>query len=245
MFNTDIDRTVSFVNWSYFTVDQVKLCTFNCSLANGVGSVIVQFCREKIQGDDKNDKDKDQINDDSVNDNNGHATRAPPSDGDSRTTRRKQSIKRTAVSSFSHAVSPNTLHRGRWASLVGSMCYVADTLWIGRRCGDIVVVNVTPNNAYEYKFGEVVAMLCSEYMPGYGSGRIERLLAVGGDRVLSFRAVDADECGGRGGEAGVGGEDEVSRVEVWEAGGLDRLHRLKTLVNSHRGVDGPLDATIL
>ena len=230
----------------------MKLCTFNCSLTNGVGSVIVQFCSDEVEG--SYGKDQVVVDDDSAhgsaNDVGRRSTaskRAPPSGGgeskQSATMRRKQSIKRMAVGSFSHSVSPNTLHRGRWAALIGSICYVADTLWIGRRCGDIVVVNVTPNNAYECKFGEVVAVLCSEYMPGYGSGRIERLLSVGGDRVLAFRAVDADEVGSGGRVRGV--EDEVSRVEVWQAAGLDRLHRLTTLVNSHRGVDGPRDATIM
>ena len=140
---------------------------------------------------------------------------------------------RKTVGSFSHAVSANTLHRGRWASLVGSISYVDDTLWVGRRCGDIVVVNVTRSNA----FGEVIAVLCSEYMPGYGSGRIERLLAVGGDIVLALRPVD--DADGRD------SEDEVTRVEVWQACGLDRLHGLANLVNSHCVSDVPVEATTM
>ena len=205
--------------------NQVKRCTFDCSQTNGIGSVIVQFPGEV--GRIFDDKDCDD-NADSVQDSDGCSSR--PSSGDSNHMR----WKRKTVGSFSHAVSADTLHRGRWASLVGSICYVDDTLWIGRRCGDIVVVNVARNHN---AFGHVVAVLCSEYMPGYGSGRIERLLSVGGDSVLSFWAVDDGDRGDA--------EDEVTRVEVWQACGVERLHRLANLVNSHCVADVPVEATTM
>ena len=70
---------------------------------------------------------------------------------------------------------------------VTSLLVVKDSLWIGRDTGDIIITNIDKESPYDYRFGEVIAVLSVQSFLCWSHGAIRQLMPVGSDRVVACR----------------------------------------------------------
>jgi hypothetical protein len=105
---------------------------------------------------------------------------------------------------------------------VCSMVHVGDTLWVGRNCGDILIVNVGQRNSFQYC--EVIAILkVSSSAPDLGKD-VNVLLSTG-NSVVSF-----SKTGSRKGE-----------VMTWEPYTSQDVQRIQSYWSWRKRTKDPLD----
>ncbi|KAK3096675.1 hypothetical protein FSP39_002282 [Pinctada imbricata] len=89
------------------------------------------------------------------------------------------------------------------STTISSMICVGDSLWIGRKCGDIVVVNIKSNSSLNYEHGRVMACMKPKYSEEETFDteyKTETLLLVG-SLVISLANED----------------DSSTKIMAWEA----------------------------
>lgn len=99
---------------------------------------------------------------------------------------------------------------------VRSMCFVRGALWVGRESGDILVVNVTHSNPYDFEHGQVLAVLnLEDQEKSYGT---ENLVNMNDDRVIATRTSREPKA-----------IRHSTQLVCWSALGLDRIHQYRQI----------------
>lgn len=99
---------------------------------------------------------------------------------------------------------------------VRSMCYVRGALWVGRENGDILVVNVTHSNPYDFEHGKVLAILnLADQEKSYST---EDLVNMSDERVIATRTSRE-----------VKAVRQSTQLVCWSALGLDRIHQYRKI----------------
>lgn len=95
-----------------------------------------------------------------------------------------------------------------------SLCCVGDTLWIGRRSGDVAVVCVSDNNTYKYAYGDLVTVLRDQRPESSSTHYRVAALSDEGNRVIAILNSDSNIPG--------------ARIVVWKRWQLADYHQLTT-----------------
>ena len=94
---------------------------------------------------------------------------------------------------------------------VCSLLYSNGALWVGRRSGDILIVNVMHNNASGYKYGQTIALLQNGYLSGYGNGAVKRMVRCR-NRIVATRDIHGSGPGEMGAELVVWSADDTEHI---------------------------------
>ncbi|CAH1797193.1 unnamed protein product [Owenia fusiformis] len=103
---------------------------------------------------------------------------------------------------------------------------VKDTLWVGRRfSNDILIVSLSNNQELGYKYGQVISTLTVQQIPGYTFSHVDKMKLVSDRHVLI--SVVYVTCAREGTVAMM----EVNLITLWEAWGAEKFHASNKMPN--------------
>ncbi len=199
-------------SWDVFELDvetRQKVCLLDCSVGSEPNVMVAKMCnpcRNSATGSVHRSESVEQGN------------RSSNSDVRRRRRRQTQSLQRKLSIQHHHPIVQKVAKHRHVPFQARSLCASNGLLWVGRKCGDILVINVTKDNVHNVGYGQVLAVLCNGYHPGFSDGTVDHMVPVGSEYIAAIRKLQKQN--------GPKDFEERSEVVVWKTVTLEQLHRL-------------------